>query len=219
MAVAALPGVGVRLLVDAEVAKVEGRLVGSGQFLVLPEVAFEMPGLRLRRRPVQSQLHQPVRRQEILVQQKTRSHQGPSDVVHVPAGLLLGEFLGQTQRVQSPAKQGFQGDLVFPFGEASHHGASAAAGEQSSRVVNALPQLPDNLKAFLLGGLVRLLGRHLLERDLIDDLLRGDQVHGRLQRQAETFELALALLHFAVVAFKTVAVEEPADIGGHCRRR
>ena len=55
------------------------------------------------------------------------------------------------------------------------------------------------------------LRRHLLERDLVDDLLRSDQVELLLQRQFEGFEIAIRLLNRGVVAFKTIVPDKLID--------
>jgi hypothetical protein len=61
-----------------------------------------------------------------------------------------------------------------------------------------------------------LLRRHLAERELIDDVLRGDQLGLGGQRQLETLELAVALLGGDVVAFEAVFGRELGErlVGG-----
>ena len=67
VAVAALPRVGVRLLVKAQIAVVEGGFVRPGELLVLDKVARKAPDLRRRLGPAETGLDETVGRLEILV--------------------------------------------------------------------------------------------------------------------------------------------------------
>ena len=94
VAVAALTGVGVWLLVDIEVAEVEGALMRARQLFVLDEVLVETPGLRRGGRLAQAGFDEAVGGQEILVDQETGSDQRLADRVQVAGGLFLGEIGG-----------------------------------------------------------------------------------------------------------------------------
>ena len=115
--VAALTGVGVRLLVEVEVAEVEGAFVRAVKLLVLDEVLVETPGLRRSGRLAEAGFDESVGGQEILVDQETRCHQRLTNCIQVAGGLFLGKVGGQPEGVDAATEQGRECVLIFAVRE------------------------------------------------------------------------------------------------------
>ena len=92
VAVAALARIGVRLLVDVEVAEVEHLFVRALQLFVLHEVLVEVPLLRFHDRLAETGFHHPVRGLEVLIHKETGGHERLPDRVHVLHRFLLREI-------------------------------------------------------------------------------------------------------------------------------
>ena len=208
VSIAALARVRVRLLVEIEVAIVEHVLVRPAQLLVLHEVAVEAPLLGLHRRFAQTCLDQAIGRLEVLIHEEAGGHQCLANRVDVMTGLLLREIRRQAQRVHASAKQSRQRSLILTAGETAHHGATAGALELASGGQRAIAQRTNHRQTFVITRLIRLLWRHLLQRELVDDVLRLNEFSLRLQRQLKGLILAVALLHRRVMTLQAVFAEE-----------
>ena len=160
MSVTALPRIRVGLFVETEELELEDTFVRARQFFVLLEIVGEVPRLWLHRGFAKTSLHQTRSRLKILVQQKTRRHQRLTDRVDVMAGVLLGEIRGQSQRIDAAVEQSRQRDFIFAVGKPTHHGASTRALELVASLLDAVSQLAEQGQTFVVGRLLRLLGRH-----------------------------------------------------------
>ena len=208
VAVAALSCVAVRLLVNIEVAVVEGAFVRALQLLVLHEVAVELPILRLRRRFAESCLDEAIRGLEILINEEAGGHERLADRVHVLGGLLLRKLRREAERVHATAKQHRERVFILAAGQATHHGAAASALKFAMRGHGALAQSTDHGDALLVVWLVGLLRRHLLRRELIDDVACINESRNGLQRQRNLLKGAITLLHIRIMALQAVFAEK-----------
>ena len=217
--VSALPRIGVRLLVQAEVTEIEGGLVRTLQLLVLDEMPLEVPGLRLQRRPTQTGFDQTVGGLEILIQQEARRDERLSDRVDALARLLLRKIRGEAKGVDPPAEQRCERIFILPVREPTHQGLRGGARDLAARRRNTLTEDADDGEALVVARLRFLLGRHFPKGELIDDILGGNQFRLGGERQLEQLQVTVALLNDRVVALQAVLVEEGKDIRMRTRLR
>ena len=209
MSVAALPRVGIRLLIQAEKLIVEGRLMRPRQLLVLHEIFREVPGLRRHFRPAEAGLDEAIGGLEILIQQKAGRHERLPDGVDMLARLLLRKIRRETEGIHPATKEGRQCVLVFTVRKPAHDRARGGALDLAARPRDALPQDADDREPLVVSRMVfRLPGWHFPQRKLIDDILGCDQRLLRGERQLETRKFAVAFLRLGVVAFQAVFSRE-----------
>ena len=69
-------------------------------------------------------------------------------------------------------------------------------------------QSTNHRQTFIIRRLVRLLWRHLLQRQLINDIPRIDQLRHGLQRKRKLLKLPVPLLHIRVMALQAVLAQK-----------
>ena len=208
VAVTALARVGVRLLVEIEVAVIEGAFVRALQLLVLHEVAVEFPILRFHRRFAETCLDETVRGLEILIDEEAGGHERLADGVHVLGGLLLRKIRREAQCVHAAAKQHRERVLILAAGKTAHHRAAARGLKFRMCGHCAVTQRPDHREALVVLRLIRLLRWHFLQRELVDDVTRLNEIRDGLQRQRERVKSTVPLLHIRIMALQAVFAEE-----------
>ena len=153
-----------------------------------------------------------------MIHEEARGHQRLADGVHVLGGFFLGEIGREPQRVHATTEQHGERVLIFTAGKTAHHCSRASAFELAERSRTAFAQRADHRESFVDPWLIRLLGRHLPQRELVNDVARIDEIVGGLQGQREFLEVAVALVYIGIVALSAILIEELQDELG-CRLR
>jgi hypothetical protein len=149
-----------------------------------------------------------IRGLEILIDEETGGHERLADRVHVLSGLLLRKLGRQAECVHATSKQHRERVFILAAGQATHHRAAAGALKFAMRGHRALTKGADHGDALLVVRLIGLLRRHLLQRELVDDVASINELVHRLQRQRELVERAVSLLHIRVMALQAVFAEK-----------
>ena len=71
-----------------------------------------------------------------------------------------------------------------------------------------ITQSTNHPQPFIIRRLVRFLWRHLLQRQLVNDIPRIDQLRHGLQRKSKLLKLPVPLLHIRVMALQAVLAQK-----------
>ena len=69
-------------------------------------------------------------------------------------------------------------------------------------------QSTNHRQTFIIRRLIRLLGRHFLQGQLVNDIPRIDQLRHGLQRKSKLLKLPIPLLHIRVMALQAVLAQK-----------
>ena len=171
-----------------------------------PAVGAQARERRLhRRRPVERETRDPVRRRDVLLHQHRRQRQDVSDVVEPVSRIVLREIVGG---MGVDAEQIANRVVVLGAVEAAGRHPSGIGRRQAIDVIELLRKPTGNRLTGMFGGLRLFLRRHLAPAELLDDLRPAlvivDERGGRLER----LEVQAVLLLLVAVALDAVLGHE-----------